>query len=184
MGKKTQSFQPFPENIVLIGMFGSGKSTVGKILAEKLRYHCVDVDRLIEMKYRKPLGRVYQQLGMKKFMKAEEGAIQALRSWHCVLAPGGSAVYYPKAMRSLQKLGPIVYLKVPLAELKKRLPDWSNRGVVCRGKNTLPAVYRERAPLFKKYADLTVDASGRSFEKIALKILAAFGKEEKASKKR
>jgi shikimate kinase len=164
----------FPEILILIGMFGSGKSTIGKILAAKLRYHFVDVDHLIEAKFRKPLQKVLDELGMKGFMKMEEETLLALRNWHCVISPGGSAVYYPKGMRHLQSLGPRVFLKVSLPALKKRLPDWSNRGVVCRGGSTLPALYRERAPLFRKYSDLTVEAERKSAEKIAAEILKAF----------
>jgi shikimate kinase len=169
----------FPENLVLIGMFGSGKSTIGRILAAKLRYHFVDVDHLIEAKFRKPLQKVLDDLGMKKFMKMEDETLQALRNRHCVISPGGSAVYYPKGMKHLKSLGPRIFLDVELAELQKRLPDWSNRGVVCRGGNSLPALYQEREPLFHKYADLTVKTKGKSAEKIAQEILMAldlFGK--------
>jgi shikimate kinase len=74
-------------------------------------------------------------------------------------------------MKHLQKLGPRIFLKVELDELKKRLPDWSNRGVVCRGGTSLPALYKERSPLFKKYADFTVETRGKSAEKIAQEIL-------------
>ncbi len=161
----------FPQNLVLIGMFGSGKSTLGRMLAEKLRYHFVDVDQLIERKYRKPLQRVLDELGTKAFMKMEDETLQALRNWHCVVSPGGSAVYYPKGMKHLKSLGPRIYLKVELGELKKRLPDWSNRGVVCRGGNTLPALFKERTPLFRQYADLTVDTQGKSADKIVKEIL-------------
>jgi shikimate kinase len=170
-------FRPldFPENLVLIGMFGRGKSTIGKILATKLRYHFVDVDELIERKHRKPLQRVLDGLGMKAFMRMEDATIRSMRNWHCVLSPGGSAVYYPKAMAHLAKLGPCVYLKVSLAQLKKRLPDWSQRGVVCRGGATLPALYRERTPLFRRYADMTIETRGKSAERISDEILAHFG---------
>ena len=160
-----------PNNLVLIGMFGSGKSTVGRILAGRLRYHFVDVDHLIEAKYKKPLQKVLDSLGMKEFMRAEERVLQALRSRHCVISPGGSAVYYPRAMAHLKSLGPRIYLKVSLRELKKRMPDWSNRGVVRRGGNSLDALYRERGPLFRRHADLTVEARGKSAEKIAQEIL-------------
>src|ERR1700679_742189 len=167
------TFRPknFPENIVLIGMFGSGKSNIGKILAHKLRYHFVDVDELIERKYRKPLQRVLDELGMKDFMKMEDQTLQLLRQWHSVTSPGGSAVYYPKGMAQLGRLGPRVYLKVSLETLKKRLPDWSQRGVVCRGGTTLPALYRERLPLFKKYADHTINTQVKSAKRIASYIL-------------
>lgn len=168
-------FRPrnFPDNLVLIGMFGSGKSTIGKMLAQKLRYHFVDVDELIERKHRKPLQRVLDELGMKAFMKVEDLTLQQLRQRHGVISPGGSAVYYPKGMKQLERLGPLIYLKVSLATLKKRLPDWSQRGVVCRGGTTLPALYRERSPLFRKYADYTINTEGKSAEKIANEILAA-----------
>jgi shikimate kinase len=182
--KKSKTPKEFPENLVLIGMFGSGKSTVGRILAEKLRYHFIDVDQLIERKYQKPLQRVLDELGMKKFMKMEEAAIRALRYWHCVVSPGGSAVYYPKGMKHLQGMGPRIFLKVSLEELKKRLPVWNNRGVVCRGGNSLSALYRERAPLFKRYADLTVESKAKSAEKIAAEILTVLGKPEKQPRKK
>jgi len=165
--KKTE----YPDNLVLVGMFGSGKSTVGRILAQKLRFHFIDVDHLIEAKHRLPLQKVLDKLGMKKFMKMEDDTLRKLHYRHCVISPGGSAVYYPKAMARLAKLGTRVYLKVPLGTLKKRLPDWSNRGVVCRGGSTLTALYKERAPLFEKYADLIVDCTGKSVEKIAQEIL-------------
>jgi shikimate kinase len=174
----------FPQNLVLIGMFGSGKSTIGRILAAKLRYHFVDVDQLIEAKFKKPLQKVLDDLGMKGFMKMEDETLQALRNWHCVLSPGGSAVYYPKGMKHLRKLGPRIFLKVELDELKKRLPDWSNRGVVCRGGTSLSALYKERSPLFRKYADFTVETYGKSAEKIAQEILAVLGLPVKSKEKK
>jgi shikimate kinase len=166
-----------PDNLVLIGMFGSGKSTVGKMLAAKLRYHFVDVDHLIEAKHRMPLQKVLNKLGMKKFMAMEDKTIQSLHYNHCVISPGGSAVYYPKGMRHLKSLGPRIFLKVELPELKKRMKDWSNRGVVCRGGNTLSALYRERAPLFRRYADITVDTRRKSADRIVQEILAVLGKD-------
>ncbi len=171
MDKTYPRSKAFPENLVLIGMFGSGKSTVGRLLAQKLRYHFVDVDQLIEGKYKMPLQKVLDKLGMKGFMKMEDETLRVLRYRHCVIAPGGSAVYYPKGMRQLKKLGPCVFLKTELAELQKRLTDWSNRGVVRRGGDSLAQLYRERAPLFRKYADLTVETKGRTAPKIAAEVL-------------
>lgn len=163
--------RPSFENIVLIGMFGSGKSTIGKILAKRLRFHFVDVDKLLESRYRKALQRILEDLGMKAFMRVEAEALEKLHLRHCVIAPGGSAVYYPKAMAHLGRLGPRVYLHVRLDELKKRLPDWSNRGVVCRGGKTLPALYRERRPLYRRFADITVNANGKDPYGVASEIL-------------
>ena len=169
----------FPENLILIGMFGSGKSTIGRMLANKLRYHFVDVDHLIESKYKMPLQRVLDKLGMKKFMEMEDQTIQALHYRHCVISPGGSAVYYPKSMKHLLDLGPRIFLKVSLPELKKRMPDWSNRGVVCRGGDNLAALFRERAPLFKRYSDLTVETAGRNVGSITSKILKSLAENPK-----
>jgi shikimate kinase len=164
-----------PNNLVLIGMFASGKSTVGRFLAEKIRYDFVDVDQLIERRFQKPLDRVMDLVGMKEFMKAEEEVILTLRHRHCVIAPGGSAVYYPKAMRHLKSLGTCVFLKVPLAEIKKRVAIWPRKAVVYRGGTTLPALYRERQPLYERYADLRVDSSSRSAELVTNLILRKLG---------
>jgi shikimate kinase len=174
----------FPENLVLIGMFGSGKSTVGKILAQHLRYHFVDVDHLIEAKFRKPLQRILDDLGTRGFMRMEEQTLLSLRNWHCVISPGGSAVYYPRAMRHLRGLGPRVFLKASLPELKKRLPDWSNRGVIRRGGETLAALFRERAPLLAKHSDLTVRTRGKSPERTAREILEALSPRTQPGEKR
>jgi len=103
---------PSPKNIVLIGMFGSGKTTVGRIIAQKLRYTLLDTDLLIERRYKKPLQKVLDDLGMKGFMTMEDKTLRSLTARRCVVAPGGSSVYYPKGMASLRKLGPVVYLKV------------------------------------------------------------------------
>ena len=88
--QKNKPPQPvrFPENLILIGMVGSGKSTIGRILADKLRYHFIDVDHLIEAKHRMPLQKVLDKLGMKKFMDTEDKTLQALRYRHCVISPG------------------------------------------------------------------------------------------------
>jgi shikimate kinase len=165
----------FPGNLVLIGMFGSGKTTVGRILAFHLRYHFLDVDHLIESRFHKPLQKVLESLGMEGFMKMEEETLLALHPRHCVVATGGSAVYYPKAMAHLRTLGPRVYLKVPLPELKRRIPEFTNRGTVRRGGETLPELFRERTPLLEKYADVTIKAHGRSWEDMSLDLLERFG---------
>jgi shikimate kinase len=164
-----------PDNLVMIGMFGSGKSTVGRRLAQRIRYDFVDVDQLVEMRFQRPLGRVMEMLGMKGFMRAEEEVLLTLRHRHCVIATGGSAVYYPKAMRHLKTLGPRVFLKVPLEELKSRNGNRLDQAVVRRGGNTLRALFSERKPLFERYADLTVDGTSRSVELVSNLILRKLG---------
>jgi shikimate kinase len=175
--KKTSADKPssFPENLVLIGMFGSGKSAIGRLLAQKLRYSFVDVDRLIEGKFKKPLPKVLDSLGLKRFMKMEDETIQALHYWHCVIAPGGSSVYYPAAMKHLKTLGPRIYLKPILGDLGNLPPDWSNRGVVSRGGQSLPQLFHERSPLYRKYADFTIQTHGKSNDVVVREILKTLG---------
>lgn len=165
----------FPDNLVLIGMFGSGKTTVGRLLARHLRYHFLDVDQVIESRFHKPLQKVLDQLGMEGFMKMEEQVVLSLQPRHCVVATGGSVVYYPKAMAYLKTLGPRVFLQVPLAELKRRIPDFSARGTVRRGGDTIDALFKERTPLLKRYADLTLKAYGKPWEEIAFDLLRDLG---------
>jgi shikimate kinase len=165
----------FPDNLILIGMFGSGKTTIGRILADLLRYHFLDVDHLVESKYKKPLQKVLEALGMEGFMKMEEETLLSLQARHCVISTGSSSVYYPKAMEHLKTLGPRVYLKVPLAELKRRLPEWTSRSVVRRGGNDLPSLFKERSPLLNRYADFSIPAFGRPWERLALDILEHYG---------
>lgn len=164
---------PETNNIILIGMFGSGKSTVGRIIADKLRYTLVDTDLLIERKYKKPLQRVLDELGMKSFMAMEDKTLQDIQTRRCVVAPGGSSVYYPKGMAHLRKLGPVVFLKVDLAEIKDRIPDISNRGTVRRGGDSISALYRERSPLYRKYADIIMDANSQNWQKTAAEVIKA-----------
>ena len=175
MEKTVVERKALPNNLIMIGMFGSGKSTVGRNLAQRIRYDFVDVDQLIERRFQKPLGRIMEIMGMKDFMRVEEEVILTLRHRHCVIAPGGSAVYYPRAMRFLKTLGPCVYLKVSLAELKTRVKNGLAPHVVRRGGDTLGALFSERKPLYEKYADLTVDGSLRPADKVSSLILQKLG---------
>jgi shikimate kinase len=181
--KKTSADKPasIPENLVLTGMFGGDRSAIGRLLAQKLRYSFVDVDRLIEAKYKKPLHKVLESLGLKRFMKMEEETILALHYWHCVIVSGESAVYYPTAMKHLKTLGPRIYLKADLEDLRRLMPDGSNRGVACRGGNTLSQLLRERSPLYRKYADFTIKTHGKSNEAIVREILINLGWDQKVS---
>ena len=165
----------FPDNIILIGMFGSGKSTLGRLLANRLRYHFLDTDQVIEARFKKPLQKVLERMGMAGFMRLEEETLLSLHPRHCVVSTGGSAVYYPKAMRYLKTLGPRVYLKVPLAELKRRVPDFDERGTVRKGGCTLDALFRERGPLLSRYSDLTFKAHGKPWDKLANELLGEWG---------
>ncbi len=165
------------DNIVLIGMPGSGKSTVGVVLAKMLNYEFVDVDLVIQQKCDKTLQRLIDALGPQGFIDVENEVLKSLDFKHTVISTGGSAVYSPEAIGHLSEEGVIVYLKIALPELEERLSDFSERGVVMRkeGAMSLEALYDERVPLYEQHADVTVDINGLSITEAANAVRAALG---------
>lgn len=152
------------ENIVLIGMPGCGKSSIGVVLAKVLGYDFVDSDLLIQARERRRLYEIIAAEGQERFNAIEEEVNAAIETSHTVIATGGSVVYGPRAMRHLGEIGDIVYLKLPLAEIEKRLGNLRKRGVSLRPGQTLGDLYRERVPLYEKYADITVDLAGMDIQ--------------------
>ncbi len=147
-------------NIVLIGMPGCGKSTIGVLLAKRCEKHFVDTDLFIQAGEGKSLRRLIEQNGMVRFCEIECRYAQRVDVTDAVIATGGSVVYYDCAMKSLQADGVIVYLQLPLAALEKRLGDLNQRGVVLEPGQTLAQLYEKRTPLYEQWADITVDLSG------------------------
>ena len=148
------------KNVVLIGMPGSGKSTVGVLLAKALGYDFLDVDLVIQKREHALLQDILDERGLDAFLQAEEEAVRSVSCENTVIAPGGSAVCREKAARHLKALGPVVYLKVPLAELSGRIQNLSTRGIAMEPGQTLADVMAYRAPLYDKYADLVIDCGG------------------------
>lgn len=148
------------KNVVLIGMPGSGKSTVGVLLAKALGYDFLDVDLVIQKREHALLQDILDRRGLDAFLQAEEDAVRSVSCENTVIAPGGSAVCREKAARHLKSLGPVVYLKVPLAELSGRIQNLSTRGIAMEPGQTLADVMAYRAPLYDKYADLVIDCGG------------------------
>jgi shikimate kinase len=145
-------------NVTLIGMSGVGKSRIGKLLAEKIHYGFIDIDRVMEKDSGKKLQDLVNCLGDEKFIEAEENAILGVgKVSNTVISPGGSAIYSEKAMAFLKSISTIVYLDASLEEIKKRIPDFSKRGIVRLVETGLEALYEERLPLYRRYADVTVD---------------------------
>lgn len=151
-------------NIVMIGMPGSGKSTLGLALAEQIGYTFVDVDRVIEAETGKLLKEIIAEQGDDGFLKVEEEINASLRAERTVFAPGGSVIYGPKAMEHLKEIATIVYLKVPFEELEKRLGNLQERGVVLKDGMTLRDLYNERLPYYDRYAEVIMDETGKDFE--------------------
>lgn len=144
------------DNVTLIGMPGSGKSTVGVLLAKLLGYRFVDVDLLIQEREGALLQEILDTRGTQSFLDAEEEAVRSLDCRRTVIAPGGSAVCREGAALHLRELGPVVYLQVPLEELTRRVRNLSTRGVAMEPGQTLADVMAFREPLYQKYADLIV----------------------------
>lgn len=160
-------------NVTLIGMPGSGKSTVGVLLAKALGFAFADTDLLIQRQEGELLQATVDRLGNEKFLDLEAEVIGALACQNTVIAPGGSAVLREKGARRLQELGPVLYLKLPCAALEKRLGNLATRGVTLEPGQTLQDLYDYRAPFYEKYADITIDADQPSIEETLRLVLAA-----------
>lgn len=151
-------------NVVLIGMPGAGKSTVGVLLAKTLLMDFTDTDLLIQKESKKALCDIINEKGTEYFIRLEEEIILKQSFMNSVIATGGSAVYGERAMTYLRESSIIVYLKVSLPELIKRLGDITTRGIAM-GKDTgIPELFSERSPLYEKYADFTIDCTAKTPE--------------------
>ena len=156
------------DNITLIGMPGSGKSTVGVLLAKMLGRQFVDVDLLIQEREGKLLLEILDSQGTEAFLDIEEDVVRSLDCRRHVIAPGGSAVCREAAARRLKALGTVVYLRVSLEELTRRIENMSSRGIASKPGQTLADILAFRAPLYERYADLTVDCpAGQSLAETA-----------------
>lgn len=147
-------------NIILIGMPGAGKSTVGVLLAKAQSLSFVDVDLVIQAAEGARLQELIQSKGTEAFRAIEERCTMSLNPSDSVIAPGGSVVYSEKAMDHLRQQGMIVYLHVSLDEVKQRVGDPDVRGIVYEPGETLDSLYKERLPLYERYADVKVDCTG------------------------
>lgn len=164
------------KNITLIGMPGSGKSTVGVLLAKTLGYRFQDVDLLIQQREGALLQDILDRLGVEAFLDLEAEVVRDLDCTGTVIAPGGSAVCREEAARHLKELGLVVYLHVPLAELERRIRNITTRGIAMEPGQTLADVYAVREPLYRKYADLTVDVTGdNTLEQTVAAVVARLG---------
>ena len=148
------------DNVILIGMPGSGKSTVGVILAKLLGKSFIDSDIVIQQTTGKLLSEIIDSEGVDGFVAAEGRINRKIVCTNTVISTGGSAVMNSEAMEYFRKRGVVVYLSVDQADLAGRLGDLRKRGVVCREGQTLSDIYAERLPLYMKYADITIHEQG------------------------
>ena len=149
------------KNITLIGMPGSGKSTVGVLLAKALGYGFLDVDLVIQHREGELLQDIIDTKGVDYFLEREEEAVCSVSCERYVIAPGGSAVLREKGAEHLRSLGPVVYLTVPVEELERRIRNMGSRGIAMKPGQTLADVLAYRAPFYEKCADIIIDCRGK-----------------------
>ena len=157
-------------NIILIGMPGAGKSTVGVVLAKRLGLQFYDTDLIIQAREHKRLQQIINSKGLEYFRYTEEQVISNLQLEYCVIATGGSVVYYQQGLEALAQTGHLIYLQVDLPDLQQRIADMGQRGLVMGKNQTFDQLYQERTPLYEKFADLTVPCAGYSAEQVAANI--------------
>lgn len=158
-------------NISLIGMPGAGKSTTGIVLAKTIGYSFVDTDVLIQNQEKRLLQDIIANDGMNPFLKIESKVITSWNYEKCVIATGGSAVLSDSTMAFLSDISTVVYLKLNLDELIKRIDNIHTRGIVMSEKQTLHDVYEIREPVYEQYADLIIDCNNKDLEDVIENIL-------------
>lgn len=159
--------------IVLIGMPGAGKSTVGVLVAKRLGLAFVDTDLLIQERAGRRLQQILDERGYREVRRLEEEAALGLAAGDAVIATGGSVVYSERAMRHLAGLGVVVHLKAGLGVLASRIDDYDRRGIANPAGLSLGEIFRERAPLYARHADLVVEVEGLTHEQVARAVAAA-----------
>ena len=160
------------DNIVLIGMPGVGKSTVGVILAKVLGYQFVDADLVIQQQEGKLLCEIIEEVGTEGFIQVENRVNAGLECSKTIIATGGSVIYGAEAVEHLKEIGTVVYLEVSFPILEKRLSDIKGRGVVLKEGQTLYDLYIERTPLYEKYADVRVLEDGLGVEETVAQLVS------------
>lgn len=157
-------------NVILIGMPGVGKSTIGVVLAKNMGYRFLDSDLVIQEKEGKLLHEIIEENGTAGFLAIEDRINASIETEKAVIATGGSAVYGAKAMEHFKAMGTVVYLYLPYEELAERLGDLHRRGVALKSGQTLQGLLEERTPLYEKYADMTIDCSNKQIREIVAEL--------------
>ena len=154
-------------NIILIGMAGCGKSTVGVLLAKALGMSFLDTDLVIQRREGKKLQEIINGDGLEYFKRAEDAALLSVETDNTVIATGGSAVYYDDAMKHLKAGGKCVWLALPFDVIERRIRNIKTRGIAIAPGKTLRDVFEERQPLYERYADIRVDCAGSAEDNVA-----------------
>ncbi len=162
------------KNVILVGMPACGKSTIGVVLAKTMNKGFVDTDLLIQQKEGKTLQDIINEHGNEYFHNVEESVLLETDVDNYVIATGGSAIYFDRAMEHFKENGKIIYIKVTLETILERLNNIKTRGVTLGKGQTIEDLYRQRVPLYEKHADIVVEAENLHIEEIVEKIIEVF----------
>lgn len=163
------------ENIILIGMPGCGKSTVGVVLAKALGMDFIDSDLLIQRREGKRLAQIIEEMGDDGFRAVENEVNAAIDVQGCVIATGGSVIYGQEAMAHLRSIGTVVYLQLSYAQVEERLGDLHARGVTVKPGQTLRDLYNERCPMYERHAHVTISCDGLRLREVVAQIRQTLG---------
>ena len=159
------------DNIILIGMPGAGKSTIGIVLAKVIGYTFIDSDIVIQNEKKMLLHELIEKYGLDGFNSIENEVNAKIDTHKSIIATGGSAIYGKEAMSHLKSIGTVIYLKLPYEEIEERLGDLNKRGVSIKEGQTLKSLYEERIILYEKYADIVISENHCSVEKTVDKVV-------------
>ena len=159
------------DNMILIGMPGAGKSTIGVVLAKSLGMKFVDSDLVIQEGEQRLLQDIINTDGMEVFLDCEEEAVLTLQCAKSIIATGGSVIYRKDAMDHLGTLGKVIYLDVSYEEIERRVNNITTRGIAIREGATLRDIYDERTAYYQSYKDITIDCDGKTVEDIVDEIV-------------
>lgn len=160
-------------NITLIGMPGVGKSTIGVILAKIIGYEFVDSDIIIQKQEGKLLKEIIADVGNQGFLAIENRVHAEMELTNSIISPGGSICYCRQGMEHLREISTVVYLKLDYPKLKRRLGNLTARGVVLKNGQNLYDLYKERTPLYEKYAHVVIDETNLKVEKTIKAVMDA-----------
>ena len=166
-----------------IGMPGCVKSCMGRAMAGKLKMKLIDSDKLIEKRYGKKLQELIDELGVVEFRRIEEEVLLSIEGDNLIISTGGSAVYSEAGMNHLKELGKIFYLFCSYETVRERIGDFSKRGIVLKPGQTIKDLYDERAPLYKKYADVTILCDGNAYPQYQSAVIRAAKRFKRKNKK-
>lgn len=163
-------------SVILVGMPGAGKSTIGLLLAKELAKDFIDTDLLIQLREGCTLQSILDDSDYLNLRRIEEQVLLEASFDHHIIATGGSAVYSDAGMQNLRRLGPVVYLDVELAELRARIHNYDNRGIARRPDQSFEDLFNERKALYQRYADITIDCGEQCQESVLQSLLSALSK--------